>query len=62
MRSSIRAFCTVCLGFGAALLIGQSVAASRAGHINVASIVGSINPASADYLIEAIATSERVRR
>ena len=59
MSYTIKTFFALCLCLGAALLIGQSVAAYRAGHINVANVTGSINPASADYLIEAIATSER---
>lgn len=40
-------------------LFGQGATAGGAGHINVANVTGSINPASADYLIEAIKASER---
>ena len=58
MRLSVRGFSILCLSIGAALLLGQAVAATGGRHINVASIRGSINPASADYLIEAIARSE----
>jgi len=45
---------------GVALLcaIGAAGLASAAGHVNLAVIKGSINPASADYLIAAIAKSE----
>jgi membrane-bound serine protease (ClpP class) len=42
----------------AALLFCLAGAASAAGHLNVITIEGSINPASADYLIEAIRSSE----
>jgi membrane-bound serine protease (ClpP class) len=59
LKPSIRSFSIFCLALGAALLLVQAVAATSASHINVAKIIGSINPASADYLIEAIAVSER---
>ncbi len=36
----------------------QEAAAPRSGHVNVARISGSINPASSDYLQKAIAQSE----
>ncbi len=43
----------------AALLLLASVQAAHAGgQINLAIISGSINPASADFLIQAIRTSE----
>ena len=59
MRKFARASSLVLLSLGVALLVTQAVNAARGGHINVASVSGSINPASADYLIESIATSER---
>ena len=59
MRIFARASSLVLLSLGVALLVTQAVNAARGGHINVASVSGSINPASADYLIESIATSER---
>lgn len=42
----------------AALLCTLPAAALGAGHVNVVRIDGSINPASSDYLQQAIATSE----
>ncbi len=42
----------------AALLLVCASSASGAGHINLIVIDGSINPASADYIMAAIATSE----
>ncbi|HIF97805.1 MAG TPA: nodulation protein NfeD [Myxococcales bacterium] len=42
----------------AALLFCSGGVAAAAGHLNVITIEGSINPASADYLIEAIRSSE----
>ncbi len=59
MRKFARASSLVLLSLGVALLVTQAVNAARGGHINVASVSGSINPASADYLIESNATSER---
>jgi len=63
--------CAVLIAWGAAQLFHQEAAAARAekppqptatagqrGHINVATISGSINPASSDYLQKAIAQSE----
>jgi len=47
------------LSLGLAILVAQAVVAAGAGHINVANITGSINPASADYLLAAIETSEQ---
>ncbi len=41
-----------------ALLLLLAGGASGAGHVNLATVKGSINPASADYLIAAIAQSE----
>jgi membrane-bound serine protease (ClpP class) len=41
------------------LLILQAAGSARAAHVNLATISGMINPASADYLCQAIATSER---
>ena len=43
---------------GAALVFLSCGLAGAAGHLNVITIEGSINPASADYLIQAIRTSE----
>ena len=59
MRKFARASSLALLSLGVALLVSQAVNAASGGHINVASVSGSINPASADYLIESIATSER---
>jgi membrane-bound serine protease (ClpP class) len=59
LRKFARASSLALLSLGVALLVSQAVNAARGGHINVASVSGSINPASADYLIESIATSER---
>ena len=41
-----------------ALAIAAAPGAARGAHLNVAILSGSINPASADYLIKAIAQSE----
>ncbi len=41
-----------------ALAIAAAPGAARGAHLNVATISGSINPASADYLIKAIEQSE----
>jgi membrane-bound serine protease (ClpP class) len=43
----------------ALLLILFAAGPAAAGHVNLATISGMINPASADYLRQAIATSER---
>ena len=42
----------------AALSLSLAATAHAGGNINVATISGSINPASADFLIQAIETSE----
>ena len=42
-----------------ALLIVLAAGSAHAAHVNLASISGTINPASADYLRQDIATSER---
>ncbi len=44
---------------GAVMLFVSVAPARQGGHINVATISGSINPASAAYLIESIEVSER---
>lgn len=59
MRSFARVSSLSLLSLGLALLIAQGVSAALGGHINVASVSGSINPASADYLLQAIETSEK---
>jgi len=47
------------VGFVSSVLLFSSTGvAAAAGHLNVITIEGSINPASADYLIEAIRASE----
>ena len=51
------AACWAALLFGVLGVLAAD-AASAAGHVNLATIKGSINPASADYLIAAIAKSE----
>jgi len=59
LRISVRLIALGMLCLGATLLVGQSAVGRSGGHINVVTISGSINPASADYLIEAIETSEQ---
>lgn len=59
MRLSVKGIALGLLFVGGALLLGQAALGRSGGHINVATISGSINPASADYLMEAIETSER---
>jgi membrane-bound serine protease (ClpP class) len=56
---TIRVFSGLCCSIGAVLLFGQAMALGAGGHINVVSVSGSINPASADYLIDSIAASEQ---
>ncbi len=60
MRKTVRLIVALALScVGGALLLGESAVARSGGHVNIASVSGSINPASADYLIHAIAASER---
>lgn len=59
MRKFARFSSVALLCLGLVLLLAQGVRAALGGHINVASVSGSINPASADYLLQAIETSER---
>ncbi len=47
------------IAMGTLLSLAQLAPARGGGHINVATIVGSINPASASYLLDAIEASER---
>jgi membrane-bound serine protease (ClpP class) len=59
LKKSVRRIALGMLCVGAVMLLGQ-VAIGRGGeHINVVTISGSINPASADYLMQAIRTSEQ---
>ena len=53
-----RASRSVWAGLAALLLILSAARGEAAGHINVVTISGSINPASADYLISAVHQSE----
>jgi len=54
IRTGVRALVLLLVAVSAA-----SGVARAGGHINLATISGSIDPASADYLIRAIATSEK---
>lgn len=59
MRFSVKGIALGLLAVGGALLLAQAALGRSGGHINVVNISGSINPASADYLMAAIETSER---
>ena len=59
MKRLVRVLSGFMLCLGVMALIVQQAPARQAAHINVATISGSINPASAAYLIESIETSER---
>ncbi len=58
-RRSLRALSACLIAVGTLLLFAQLAPARNGGHLNVATIKGSINPASAAYLIDAIEASER---
>ncbi|MCP5043202.1 MAG: nodulation protein NfeD [bacterium] len=59
MRPFVRVLSGFMLCAGAVMLFVSVAPARQGGHINVATISGSINPASAAYLIESIEVSER---
>jgi membrane-bound serine protease (ClpP class) len=54
---SYPAWLATVFAFAACLVSGLPAGATP--HVNLVTIAGSVNPASADYLIQAIATSER---
>ena len=59
MRRSLRAVSVGLIALGVLVSLASLAPARDNGHVNVATIKGSINPASAAYLIDAIETSEK---